>query len=89
MIKDKIYTAIKALLRLRIKHLIKKAYQVSEHAIRLGKGESKLIHSVNFIAKKTIMIPYFKSMLAEILLDEFEVHKDEINAMIIREAVRI
>ena len=89
MIKDKIYTAIKALLRLRIKHLIKKAYQVAEHTIRIGKGESKLIYSVNFIAKKTRMIPYFKSMLAEILLDEFEQHKDEINAMIIREAVRI
>lgn len=89
MIKDKVYTATKALLRLRVKPLIKKAYQVSEHVIRLGKGDSKLIYAVDYIAKKTIMIPYFKNMLAEILLEEFEQHKDEINAMIIREAVRI
>ena len=89
MIKDKIYTAIKVLLRLRVKHLIKRAYQISEQVLRLGKGESKLIYAVNFIAKKTRMIPYFKGMLAEILLDEFEHHKDEINAMIIREAIVI
>ena len=89
MIKNKIYTVTKLLLKLRVKHLIKKSYQVSEHALRLGNGSDKLMYSVNYIIKKTIMIPYFKNMLAEILIEEFEKHKEVINSMIIREAIVI
>jgi len=89
VIKQKLYNAVKYLLKVRIHYLIKKAFQVAEHSLRVGQGENKLSYAVNFIAKKTKLLPYFKSMLAEILIEEFEQHKDEINQMIIRKPIRI
>ena len=89
MIRENIYNFIKKLLKLRVNYLIKKSYQVAEQSLRLGQGEKKLNYAVNFISNKTKLIPYFKNMLAEVLLEEFEKHKNEINSMIIREPIRI
>lgn len=80
---------VKNLLRLRIKYLIKKAFQKAETVYRLGNGEQKLNYAVDFIAKKTLMLPCFKNLLKEILLNEFENHAEHINKMIIRKPIRI
>lgn len=81
---------IKKLLRLRIKHLLKEYFQKAETIYRVGNGKAKLEYVVKILSKKMIL-PQEKdiNLLREIIIEEFEVYKDEINQMIIREPIRI
>lgn len=75
------------LLTIRVAHLIKDSFQRAETIYKTGKGEDKLLFAVNYIAKKTKMLPFFKGLLREVLTFQFEKHKDHINGMVIREPI--